>query len=54
MDYFGIHELITGFRRRDRALSKTFTTLFELKREDFLSIVKESPEDYVILITFKL
>lgn len=45
-DSFGEISFFTGNERLASAQSKDFTTLYLIKREDFLEVLKRFPEDY--------
>ena len=44
---FGEIGFFTGHGRKCSAKSTDFTTLFLIKRDDFLNILSNNPEDYV-------
>lgn len=45
-ELIGAFSFFSNFARESSIRSKGFSTLFEIKRSDFLSIVKTSPEDF--------
>jgi CRP-like cAMP-binding protein len=45
-DCFGEEEFFNGARRSKTVKSLEFISLFSIKREDFLTIIAESLEDY--------
>ena len=45
---------MTDQKRMTSVISKDFCTVYEIKKEDFLRIIKMNPEDYVLKIQNKL
>lgn len=45
-DNFGILSFFTGYHRTQSVRSLEFTTLLMIKRDDFLQILSDYPEDY--------
>ena len=47
-DFFGERSFFTFLPREYTAISDKFTTLFVIKRNDFINIIQKSKEDFVI------
>ena len=43
----GLHSFITDQKRKTSIVSKDFSTVYEIKKEDFLKIIKNNTHDYV-------
>ena len=49
-EIFGVLSFFSDFPREDSVISKEFSSVLELKKQDFLAVIKENPSDYVIKI----
>lgn len=45
---------MTDEKRESSAISKAFSTVYELKKNDFFNIIKQFPNDYVRLPYFSI
>ena len=46
-DFFGVRSFFTDEIRESSAISKNISIVYEIKKKDFLSILKKSSLDYV-------
>ena len=46
-EIFGLFSFFNGEPRKTSVRSKDFSTILEIKKNDFLNIVKKNPQDYV-------
>lgn len=49
-EFFGENSFFTGCKRLCKAVSESFSTVYVIERESFLSILSEKQADFVILI----
>ena len=46
---FGLKAFFTNEARENSIRSKNFSTVYEIKKNDFLNVVRKQSDDYVIL-----
>lgn len=47
-EIFGWESFLTQEKRTCSVVSKNFSTIFEIKREEFMNIIRSNIDDYVI------
>jgi CRP-like cAMP-binding protein len=45
-DCFGVREFFTGEKRIYGVRTREFSTLLKIRREDFLAVVRQVPDEY--------